>query len=101
ESGQWHIRLRDLDTGNILFDSTNQGAFVASSKHFYVRFAIDLWRIDEAGNATQVIAHEYDCWDKEVLIEFPVGTLGDILGWFPYAVRFVEVCGVKVICAMS
>ena len=41
-SDSWHIRLRDLDTGNILFGSTNQGAFVSSSKHFYVRFGIDL-----------------------------------------------------------
>ena len=25
---------------------------------------------------------------REVLIQFPVGTLGDILGWFPYAAKF-------------
>jgi autotransporter strand-loop-strand O-heptosyltransferase len=98
---RWHIRLRDLDTGNILFESTNQGAFVASSKHFYVRFGIDLWRIDGADASTQVLAHEYDCRDRDVLIQFPVGTLGDILGWFPYAAAFAERHGAKVICAMS
>ena len=48
---RWHVRLRDLDTGNILFESTNQGAFVASSKHFYVRFGLDLWRLDGAGTS--------------------------------------------------
>lgn len=63
-SDSWHIRLRDLDTGNILFESINQGAFVASSKHFYVRFGIDLWRIGAAGETTQVLAHEYDCRDR-------------------------------------
>ena len=28
--------------------------------------------------------------DQHVLIQFPVGTLGDILAWFPYAARFAE-----------
>jgi len=101
ETDQWHIRLRDLDTGNILFESTNKGALVASSKHFHVRFAIDLWRIDEAGKATVVLEHEYDCRDKPVLIQFPVGTLGDILGWVPYAAAFAELHGAKVTCSMS
>ena len=101
EAGQWHIRLRDLDTGNILFESTNKGALVASSKHFHVRFAIDLWRIDEAGKATVVLEHAYDCRDKPVLIQFPVGTLGDILGWVPYAAAFAEQHGAQVTCAMS
>ncbi len=100
-SDSWHIRLRDLDTGNILFESINQGAFVASSKHFYVRFGIDLWRIGAAGETTQVLAHEYDCRDREVLIQFPVGTLGDIVGWFPYAAAFAERHSAKVTCAMS
>src|SRR5690349_18592028 len=28
ETGKWRVRLRDLDTGNILFESENKGAFV-------------------------------------------------------------------------
>jgi len=101
ETGKWQVRLRDLDTGNILFESVNEGAFVASSKHYYVRFAIDAWRIDEAGQAVQALTHEYDCRGKDVLIQFPIGTLGDILGWFPYAAVFAAQHGARVICAMS
>src|SRR5450432_1820470 len=37
--GKWRVRLRDLDTGNILFQTENQGAFVSSSKRFFVRFS--------------------------------------------------------------
>ena len=37
-----------------------------------------------------MLAHDYDAAGREVLIQFPIGTLGDILGWFPYAVRFAE-----------
>jgi autotransporter strand-loop-strand O-heptosyltransferase len=99
--GSWRVRLRDLDTGNILFLSDNKGAFVRSSKRFFVRFAIDVWDINPAGALTQVFAHEYDVRGREVLIHFPVGTLGDTLGWFSYANRFAAVHGARVTCAMS
>jgi len=74
ETGKWQVRLRDLNTGNILFESVNEGAFVASSKHHYVRFAIDAWRIDDAGQAVQTLTQEYDCRSKDVLMQFPIGT---------------------------
>ncbi len=100
-AGKWRVRLRDLDTGNILFQSENQGAFVSSSKRYFVRFGLDVWSLDDAGAATLVLSHEYDARDREILIQFPIGTLGDILAWFPYAVRFGEVHGCRLTCAMS
>jgi autotransporter strand-loop-strand O-heptosyltransferase len=99
--GKWRVRLRDLDTGNILFLTENQGAVVRSSKRFFVRFGIEVWELDDAGAPTLVLSHEYDASDREVLIQFPVGTLGDTLGWFPYAARFGEKHGCRLTCAMS
>jgi autotransporter strand-loop-strand O-heptosyltransferase len=99
--GKWRVRLRDLDTGNILFESENQGALVSSSKRFFVRFGVEVWELDEVGTPTLVLAHEYDAHGRDVLIQFPVGTLGDILAWFPYAARFGEVHGCRLTCAMS
>jgi autotransporter strand-loop-strand O-heptosyltransferase len=101
DNGKWRIRLRDLDTGNILFQSENHGAFVNSSKRFYVRFGIEVWSLDQAGEATQVMTHDYSARGRTVLVQFPVGTLGDILAWFPYAARFGAVHGCRLICAMS
>ncbi|HTW69149.1 MAG TPA: autotransporter strand-loop-strand O-heptosyltransferase, partial [Acetobacteraceae bacterium] len=99
--GKWRVRLSDLDTGNVLFLSENQGAFVSSSKRWFVRFGLDVWELDAAGQATLVLAHEYDARGRDILIQFPVGTLGDILAWFPYAARFGEVHGCRLTCAMS
>jgi autotransporter strand-loop-strand O-heptosyltransferase len=99
-SGQWRVRLRDLDTGNILFLSENKGAFVSSAKHYYVRFAIEVSEI-ENGRDTEVFSHTLDLRDRTVIVLFPVGTLGDTVGWFPYAARFGEQHGCKLICAMS
>ena len=38
---------------------------------------------------------------RDVLVQFPVGTLGDTMGWFPYAVKFKERHGCRLTCAMS
>jgi len=92
----WKVRLRDLDTGNILFESANRGATVASSKRFYVRF-----RVEVSDGETPVLEHDYDCGGKDVLIVFPVGTLGDTLAWFPYADRFHKTHGCRLTCALS
>jgi autotransporter strand-loop-strand O-heptosyltransferase len=101
--GKWRVRLRDLDTGNTLFQSDNTGAVVSSAKRWFVRFRIEVWSIDEDGAEPRcVVTHDYDTSGRDVLIQFPVGTLGDILAWFPYAARFAEShpeC--RVTCALS
>jgi autotransporter strand-loop-strand O-heptosyltransferase len=96
DKGEWHVVLRDLDTGNILFESRNKGAMVSSSKRFYARFGLEVFDGDEL-----VLEHKHDCKDREVLVQFPVGTLGDTLAWFPYAPRFQAQHGCKLTCAMS
>jgi autotransporter strand-loop-strand O-heptosyltransferase len=100
-SGKWRVQLRDLDTGNILFDSENKGAFVSSSKKYYVRFGIDVWDVDDSGDATNTFTHVYDAHDRDILIQLPVGTLGDTLAWFPYVARFADTRGARVTCAMA
>jgi autotransporter strand-loop-strand O-heptosyltransferase len=94
--GEWLVRLRDLDTGNTLFESRTQGAFVASSKKFYVRFRVEVFDRDRL-----VFEHDHDCRDREVLIQFPIGTLGDTLAWLPYADRFQEATRCRLTCALS
>ena len=103
----WRVRLRDLGTGNILFESENKGALINSAKRWFVRFGIEVWSLDEGprapGTAPRLVfAHEYDAQDRDILIQFPIGTLGDPLAWFPYAARFAERHpGCRVTCALS
>jgi autotransporter strand-loop-strand O-heptosyltransferase len=95
-AGAWHVRLTDLDTGNVLFATESNGALINSTKRYFVRFAIEVW---EGGNS--VFRHEYSAAGRDVLVQFPVGTLGDLVGWFPYAVKFKEQHGCRLTCAMS
>ena len=95
--GQWRVQLRDLDSGNILFETTTRGGtFINSAKRFYVRFGVEVWQGEQS-----VFRHQYQARDRDVLIQFPVGTLGDLLGWFPYAVKFQQQHECRLTCAMS
>jgi autotransporter strand-loop-strand O-heptosyltransferase len=57
--------------------------------------------LDTSGVATSVLTHEYDARGRDILIQLPVGTLGDTIGWFPYAARFAKKHGCKLTVAMS
>jgi autotransporter strand-loop-strand O-heptosyltransferase len=72
--GKWRVRLRDVDTGTILFQTENQGALLSFVKQFFVRFGIEVLELDAAGNAAEVLAHQYDAREGEIVILFPVGT---------------------------
>jgi autotransporter strand-loop-strand O-heptosyltransferase len=97
--GQWHVRLRDLDTGNILFETDIGAGRINSTKRYYLRCRIEVWAREQAGEP--VFRHDYSAKDHHVLVQFPVGTLGDTLGWFPYAVKFMEQHGCRLSCAMA
>ena len=90
------VRLSDLDTGNILFETELKAGHVNSTKRYYVRFRVEVLQKGES-----IFAHDYSAADREILIQFPVGTLGDTLGWFPYAVKFKEQHGCRLTCGMA
>jgi len=92
----WRVRLSDLDTGNILFETELKAGGVSSTKRYFVRFRIEVWQQGE-----NIFGHDYSAADREVLIQFPVGTIGDTLGWLPYAVKFKERHRCRLSCAMA
>src|SRR4051812_46176689 len=92
----WRVRLSDIDTGNILFETELKGGHVNSTKRYYVRIRLEVWQQNEV-----VLSHDYSAAEREILIQLPVGTLGDPLGWFPYAAKFQEKHGCKLTCAMG
>ena len=92
----WRVRLSDLDTGNVLYQTEIEAGRVNSAKRYYVPVRIDIWRQDE-----KVFSHDYAAKDRDVLITFPQGTVGDTIGWFPYAVKFRDKHGCRLTCAMA
>jgi autotransporter strand-loop-strand O-heptosyltransferase len=92
----WKARLSDLDTGNILFETELKTGRINSTKRYYVRARLEVWAKGEL-----VLQHDYDARGREVLVQLPIGTLGDPIGWFPYAVKFKEQHGCRLSCLMS
>jgi autotransporter strand-loop-strand O-heptosyltransferase len=96
ETGTWRVRLSDIDTGNILFETQIAAGRVASAKKWFFR-----GRIEVFDGETSVLDHRYDAQGREVLIRFHIGTLGDIIAWFPYAAEFARRHGCHLTCCMS
>jgi autotransporter strand-loop-strand O-heptosyltransferase len=94
--GSWRVRLSDLDTGNTLFQTKLLSGRVRSSKRYFLRCRIEVWEDEDL-----VFEHDYCGADQEVIVHFPVGTLGDTVGWLPYAVRFQEKHGCRLTCALA
>ncbi len=96
--GQWHVEIWDEDTGNILFACDPDEGWVTSTKKFHVRFRVKVFK---RGDHSPLLDHTLDLKEREVLITFPVGTLGDLVGWIPYAERFREQHRCRLECTMG
>lgn len=96
---EYHVTFTDIDTGIILYSNdTVPGAYVTSVKKFYIRFRLI---IHKKGGTEPIFTHDFDAKDREVMIQLPVGTLGDSIGWFSYVERFQKKHQCKVICVMT
>lgn len=82
---EWTVRLTDCDTGNVLYETQFATGLVNSTARYFVRF-----RVDVLQDGKPVLEHEYSAENRDVLIRFPVDTLGDAIGWFPFAIKFKE-----------
>ena len=71
---------------------------MVSRKKYYVPFNIKVW---QRGEAAPLLDHTLDLKGKPVLIKFPLGTLGDMIGWFPYADKFLQKHQCKLECALG
>jgi autotransporter strand-loop-strand O-heptosyltransferase len=94
--GPWRVRLSDLDSGNIIFEDERQSGWVSSTKRYYIRFRIEAWRGSEL-----ILTHDLSLADREVLVSFPVGTLGDTIAWFSYVPKFQRAHRCRLTCVIE
>jgi autotransporter strand-loop-strand O-heptosyltransferase len=94
--GDWRVRLRDAFTGNVLYETRMGAGTVMSAKKYFVPFEVEVDKGEKP-----VLRHRYEARERKVLVLFPVGTLGDLMGWFPYAVKFQEQHQCRLTVSMS
>ncbi|GAB3626068.1 autotransporter strand-loop-strand O-heptosyltransferase [Pandoraea terrae] len=92
---RWRVRLTDLRDGSVVREEALASGIVRSPVKYFVPYGITIWL-----NDVVVFEHRYDARGQKVLVQFPVGTLGDTLGWLPYAIRFQETHGCRLACVM-
>lgn len=94
--GDYRVRFIDREACLTVYDAAASGVLVTSSKKYFVDFRIEVYEKDKL-----IFAHDLDLQGKKVLIKFPVGILGDILAWFPYAEVFRKKHKCELYCAMA
>lgn len=86
EGEQWRLRFWDAGTETCLYDGKQgEGDYICSRKKYFMQGVIELFDGEEL-----VWTHHFDAKGKKVAVILPVGTLGDPLGWIPYAERFAQ-----------
>lgn len=96
---EYHVTFKDMDTGLILYSAdVAPGSFVSSVKKFFIRFQLV---IHEKGGKVPIFRHDYDAENRLVMVQLPVGTLGDSIGWFSYVERFQQKHKCKLVCVMT
>ena len=95
----YRVCFSDLDTGIILYNAdVAAGAMVSSVKKFFIRFRLQIYR---RGEDKPIFEHDYNAENKQVMIQLPVGTIGDSIGWFSYVERFQQKHKCQVLCVMT
>ena len=93
------LRFNDLDTKSLLYEIVAPpNATVVSLKKYYVNFRLV---ISEPETDKLLFMHDFNAKDQTVMIQFPVHTLGDSIGWFSYVERFQEKSGCKIVCVTA
>lgn len=93
---KWKIRYTDMVTANIIFETETPGGTFQSTKTYFVPFRIEVWLDD-----SKVFTHALSLQDKLVQVQIPVGTLGDVIAWFPYVDLFQKKHQCKLVCVIS
>ena len=100
DKGEYRCVFKDLDTDCLLYSmDVKPGCTVESVKKFYIRFRLEIYRKDDLKEP--LFTHDLDLSGKEVLIQLPVGALGDTIAWFSFVERFQKKHGCKLFCSME
>lgn len=98
--GEYRCVFKDLDTDCLLYSmDVKPGCTVESVKKFYIRFRLEIYRKGELEKP--IFTHDLDLSGKEVLIQLPVGALGDTIAWFSFVERFQKKHRCKLFCSME
>ena len=97
--GEYHIIIRDGDTGTGLYDmDVKPGSMIVTQKKFFIPYEFEIFH---KGENTPFFRQLFFAADREIMIQLPVHTLGDSIAWFSYIERFQQKHHCRIICVMD
>jgi len=93
---QWRLRIKDTACDIQIFDDKVDGGEFSTRKKWFFEPLIEVYKSD-----VLLFSNKFSLKNRDVLIKFYIGTLGDIIAWFPYAAKFAEKHQCKVTCLMG
>lgn len=94
---KYHLKFFDNDSNLLLYDAdVKNGTIITSVKKYYINYHFIITEKDKI-----IYEHYFDLKDKKTVVQFPVGTLGDSLGWFSYVERFQKKTKCDLIICVS
>lgn len=107
--GPWRILFRDIDTDTVLYcQDVEPKMQVTSVKKYFVRFHLQIFHKAEIDAMTApeplpepIFEHTFDPTDKLVMVQMPVPTIGDTVGWFPYVEKFRKQNHCRVVAVLD
>ena len=99
KTGDYRLVFKDSSTGTCVYNmDVKPGAIVESVKKFFIPFEFEIYH---KGEETPFFKHVFNAQGKEVMIQLPIGTLGDTIAWFSYVERFQKKHSCKIVCSMA
>lgn len=99
DKGDYRLLFRDSLTGTCVYNmDVKPGAIVESVKKYFIPFEFEIYH---KGEETPFFKHTFNAEGKQVLIQLPIGTLGDTIAWFSYVERFQQKHKCKIVVSMA
>lgn len=84
---KYRCLFADMDSDIILYcNDTIPGCVITSTKKWYINFKLEIYADQEYEKP--IFSHEFNCKDKDVLVQIPDGAIGDAIAWFSYVEPF-------------
>lgn len=96
---KYHLEFGNAETGDKMYDfDVEPGNLITSVKKYYLPFKFTITR---QGTGQKVFEHTMCLKNQKVIVQFPVSTIGDSIGWFSYLERFQKKHGCKLSLVVS
>lgn len=100
----WRVEIMDAASrvvvGSRVVEADSDDRLVKSATRYVLEYRIRVFVKEEGKFDTLVFEETMDLKGKLVIVQLPIGAVGDTLAWVPGVVRFGERFGCKLVCSL-